>query len=493
MDFDKLSLALHNIQSLFGYDAKAPMLFSSGLFWLLFIIFLPIYAMLKGSKWKMVMFVVGFSLYFYYKSSGLFFLMLIATSMIDWILSHLIFKVKRRVGKLSLMWLSIIISLSILGYFKYANFFLWNWNQMVEGNFQPLDVILPVGISFYTFQSISYVVDVYKGRISPTKKWIDYLFFLSFFPALVAGPIVRADYFLPQLEKNRQATSNEIWGGLWLVIVGIVKKALIADYIAQYNDLIFNEPELYTGVQTLMGVLGYTMQIYCDFSGYSDMAIGIALIMGFKLGINFDSPYQSRNLTEFWRRWHISLSSWLRDYVYIPLGGNRKGTIRTYINNFLTMLIGGLWHGAAWKFIFWGAMHGIGLAVHKAFQPVLKRIPDNFITVFISWMLTFVYVSLLWVFFRAADFEQSLLIIKNIFIDFRIDQIPQFFMVRMEWCIMMIALIIFHFVPQSWANGIQNLYIKANWWIKLVIFLIAVQLVIEFMAEEVAPFIYFQF
>lgn len=487
------SEAMHKFFSLFAYDPQAPMLFSSGLFWILFIIFLPIYAFLKGTKWKMVLFVVCFSLYFYYKSSGLFFLMLIGTSLIDWGISHLIYRLIPKTLRLIMMWVSICISLSILGYFKYANFFLWNWNQMVEGNFQPLDIILPVGISFYTFQSISYVVDVYKKRIPPTRKWINYLFFLSFFPALVAGPIVRADYFLPQLRENKPATSANIWGGLWLVIVGIIKKALIADYIAQYNDLIFNDPSLYTGVQTLMGVLGYTMQIYCDFSGYSDMAIGISLIMGFKLGLNFDSPYQSTNLTEFWRRWHISLSSWLRDYVYIPLGGNRKGTFRTYLNNFLTMLIGGLWHGAAWKFVFWGAMHGVGLAIHKAFKPVLQKIPDNWFTIFLGWLLTFIYVSLLWVFFRAADFEQSILIIKNIFVDFQINQIPQFCEARPVWCCMMAALIIFHFVPQRWADRVQFAYINSYWIIKLVVFLVAVQLVIEFMSEEVAPFIYFQF
>ncbi|MDE5774246.1 MAG: MBOAT family protein [Muribaculaceae bacterium] len=354
--FDQIPVALGNIWKMLQYDPTAPMLFSSGLFWLLFIIFLPVYALVKSSKPKMVFFIVCFSLYFYYKSSGLFFLMLIGTSLVDWLISRRIDKCITRGARLAWMWTSIIISLSILGYFKYANFFLWNWNQMVEGNFQPLDIILPVGISFYTFQSISYVVDVYKQRIRPTRSWLDYLFFLSFFPALVAGPIVRADYFLPQLEKNTPATRGNIYGGLWLIIIGIVKKALIADYISQFNDLIFNDPSFYTGVQTLMGVLGYTMQIYCDFSGYSDMAIGLALMMGFKLGINFNSPYQSRNLTEFWRRWHISLSSWLRDYVYIPLGGNRKGTFRTYLNNFLTMLIGGLWHGADWKFVFRGAM-----------------------------------------------------------------------------------------------------------------------------------------
>lgn len=484
---------LTHFSELFVYDSQAPMLFSSGLFWVLFILFIPVYAMLKGSRKKMGLFVVLFSLYFYYKSSGLFFLMLIGTSLLDWSLSRMIQKRRGEWKAKGLLWLSILISLSILGYFKYANFFLWNWNQMVEGNFQPIDIILPVGISFYTFQSISYVVDVYKGKINATDSWLDYIFFLSFFPALVAGPIVRADYFLPQIEENRMASKTEVYAGLWLVIVGVIKKALIADYISQYNDLVFNDPSLYTGVQALMGVLGYTMQIYCDFSGYSDMAIGLALMMGFKLGINFDSPYQSVNLTEFWRRWHISLSSWLRDYLYIPLGGNRKGVFRTYLNNFLTMLIGGLWHGAAWKFVFWGGMHGVGLAIHKAFKPLLDKIPNNFITIFISWVLTFVYVSLLWVFFRAASFEDSLLIIKNIFVDFEFNQIPQFFTVRIVWCLMMLALIIFHFTPQRVADKCQEIFIRAPWIIKLLVFLIVIQLVIEFMSEEVAPFIYFQF
>lgn len=491
-DIDPIQI-LKNLGGLFLYDGKSPMLFSSGLFWFLFILFLPVYVALQKSRPKMVLFVIAFSLFFYYKSSGLFFLMLIATSLADWLLSWAIFKAKVKRNKLILMWISIGCSLSILGYFKYANFFLWNWNAMVEGNFQPLDIILPVGISFYTFQSISYVVDVYKRRIVPTRSWFDYLFFLSFFPALVAGPIVRADYFIPQIKKNLKADSQMIWGGLWLVIIGIIKKALIADYISQYNDLVFNDPIIYTGVQALMGVLGYTMQIYCDFSGYSDMAIGLALIMGFRLGINFNSPYQSRNLTDFWRRWHISLSSWLRDYVYIPLGGNRKGTFRTYLNNFLTMLIGGLWHGAAWKFIFWGAMHGAGLALHKLCRPILQKIPDNALTIFISWLLTFIYVSFLWVFFRAASFEDSILIVKNIFTDFKLNQIPQFFMVRTVWCIMMGALIVMHFVPQRWADSLQFSYIKSPWIVKLVIFLLVVQLVIEFMVAEVQPFIYFQF
>lgn len=478
---------------LLSYDATAPMIFSSGLFWFLFILFMPIYAVLKNRRWQMLVFVVAFSLYFYYKSSGLFFLLLVCTSLLDWILSRVLVKLDSKGAKKACVAASIITSLSILGYFKYANFFLWNWNQMVEGNFQPLDIILPVGISFYTFQSISYIVDVYKGRVAPTRTWLEYLFFLSFFPALVAGPIVRADYFLPQVEQNSRPKREEIYLGFWMIILGIIKKAIIADYISQYNDLIFSSPTGYSGFESLMGVIGYTMQIYCDFSGYSDMAIGIALIMGFKLSPNFNFPYKSKNLTEFWRRWHISLSSWLRDYLYIPLGGNRKGTIRTYVNNFLTMLIGGLWHGAAWKFVFWGGMHGVGLAVHKASKPLLDKIPNIYPVKLLSWTVTIIYVSLLWVFFRAESWTDSWLIIKNIFTNFSVAHIAAFLEVRYVWCIMMAVIILSHAMPRRWYNKMGEMFVNSNWLIKTLIFIIVVQFVIQFMSEDVAPFIYFQF
>ncbi len=441
----------------------------------------------------MMAFVIAFSLYFYYKSSGIFFLLLVGTSLFDWGLSHLMVKLNHKIARKACVVLSMIASLGILGYFKYANFFLWNWNMMVQGNFQPLDIILPVGVSFYTFQSISYIVDVYKGRVAPTRTWMEYIFFLSFFPALVAGPIVRADYFLPQINENHKATSREVYFGFWLIILGIIKKAIIADYISQYNDLIFASPTGYSGFENLMGVIGYTMQIYCDFSGYSDMAIGIALIMGFRLNANFDFPYKSKNLTEFWRRWHISLSSWLRDYLYIPLGGNRKGTFRTYLNNFLTMLIGGLWHGAAWKFVFWGAMHGVGLAVHKASQPILSKIPNIWPVRALSWMVTMAVVSLLWVFFRAETWNDSWLIIKNIFTDFSLDYIAPFVEVRYVWCIMMAVIIIAHALPRRWFDAMGQTFVSSPWILKLIIFIIVVQIVIQFMSEEVAPFIYFQF
>ena len=490
MDFSSLPQTLG---SLLTYHRESPLIFSSGLFWVLFVCFMPLYALMRRRKWQMLVFVIAFSLYFYYKCSGWFFLLLVSTSVIDWFISRAMVQIESSAGRKWLVALSVVISLSVLGFFKYANFFLWNWNSVVEGNFQPLTLILPVGISFYTFQSISYIVDVYRKRIAPADTWGEYLFFLSFFPALVAGPIVRAENFLPQLKENRRASHSEIFGGLWLIITGVVKKAVIADYIAQYNDLIFNSPGAYSGFESLMGVIGYTMQIYCDFSGYSDMAIGLALIMGFRLSINFNFPYKSKSLTEFWRRWHISLSTWLRDYVYIPIGGNRKGTFRTYLNNFLTMLIGGLWHGAAWKFIFWGGMHGIGLIVNKLCRPITSRLDGKTWFDLAAGCLTLIYVSLLWVFFRAESFTDAVVIIRTIFTDFAPQCIIPFIQFRTLWVILMTFIITVHFLPQDWHDRAATLFIRAPWIVRLLIFLIVIQLVVEFSSADVTPFIYFQF
>lgn len=484
----------NNIAGLLSYDPSAPMLFSSGTFWALFLIFMPVYGVLRKRFWQMLVFVVAFSFYFYYKSSGWFVLLLASTSVLDWCLSRVMNRPGRSVlFRRCCVAVSLLTSLGILAYFKYANFFLWNINQMVNANFQPLDLILPVGISFYTFQSVSYIIDVYKRRVEPTHTWLEYAFFLSFFPALVAGPIVRADYFLPQIRQNRHATRQEVYMGLWLIILGIVKKAVIADYIAQYNDLIFQTPGGYSGFETLMGVIGYTMQIYCDFSGYSDMAIGIALIMGFKLAKNFNFPYKSRNLTDFWRRWHISLSTWLRDYIYIPLGGNRKGTARTYLNNFATMLIGGLWHGAAWKFVFWGAMHGAGLAVHKAGKPWLSRIPDVWPVRALSWFLTFAFVAALWVFFRADSWQDSVTVLGSIFRDFSPAYLPAFAAARTLWLILMLVIVVAHCLPTGFWDKAAEWFVRSPWIVKLLIFIVTVQLVLELRSEDVTPFIYFQF
>ena len=487
------SIDITHLLSLLTFSRDEPMLFTSGLFWLLFMVFLPIYALIKQRRVKMMLFVVAFSLFFFYKSSGWFFLLLVVTSYIDWWLAQFIESSRNRTERRVALTISLVLSLSVLLFFKYSNFVMANLEAIIGGNFQPLDLILPVGISFYTFRTISYVVDVYKGKIQPVDDYIEYLFFLSFFPCLVAGPIVRARDFMPQLQQNKPATREMIYGGLFLVMLGIMKKALFADYIAQYNNIAFGNPGGYTGFELLMAVLGFTMQIYCDFSGYSDMAIGLGSIMGFDLGINFNYPYRALNVTEFWHRWHITLSTWLRDYVYIPLGGNRKGKVRQHINLMITMLLGGLWHGAAWTFVVWGAGHGIALCVHKLCKPWLDTIASTRFTRFVSWLLTFSFVSFLWIFFRANSFHAADQVIRGIITDFEWAYLPVFLARRSTWCIMLAIIFGLHFVPRHTWDDLRNRFIAAPWWVKLVSFIVLIQLVLQFASATVQPFLYSQF
>ena len=487
------TIDISQLLSLLSFNRDEPMLFTSGLFWVLFLLFLPVYAMLKSRRKKMMLFVIAFSLYFFYKSSGLFFLLLVATSIFDWWVAQFIESSKNRTQRRIALTVSLVFSLGILLFFKYSNFVIWNWNALVNGNFQPLDLILPVGVSFYTFRTISYVVDVYRGKIQPVDDYLDHLFFLSYFPCLVAGPIFRSCDFNPQVQANKPAAREMIYGGLWLVMLGILKKAVFADYIAQYNNIAFGNPSGYTGFELLMAVLGFTMQIYCDFSGYSDMAIGLSSIMGFDLGINFNYPYRSLNVTEFWHRWHITLSTWLRDYVYIPLGGNRKGKVRQYVNLMVTMLLGGLWHGAAWTFVVWGAGHGIALCVHKLCKPWLDTIASTRFTRFVSWLVTFSLVAFLWIFFRANSFHAADQVIRGILTDFEWAYLPVFLQRRLTWCLMLAIIFGLHFVPNRIWDKLRERFIAAPWIVKLLLFIILIQLVLQFASATVQPFLYSQF
>lgn len=483
----------NNLTAQLAYDPSQPLMFSSGLFWVLFLIFIPIYAWIKSRRMQMMLFVTAFSLFFFYKSSGWYLLLMVFTGALDWLLAQYIATSQNQHRRKCLMLLSVVCSAGILVAFKYTNFLLWNVDAIIGRNFQPLDIILPIGISFYTFRTISYIVDVYKGKLQPTDSLLEYLFFISFFPCLIAGPIVRANELLPQIRQNKPATRTMVYGGLWMVLLGVLKKAVAADYIAQYVNIAFGNPTGYSGVELLMAILGYTMQIYCDFSGYSDMAIGIASIMGFRLPKNFDFPYLSRNVTEFWRRWHMTLSFWLRDYIYISLGGNRRGKRRQYFNLMATMLIGGLWHGAAWKFIFWGAGHGGALCLHKYLMTHLKRIPDTWWVRFASWLITFAVVSILWVFFRADSFSSACEVITGAVTRFDLAYLPVFAQVRNTWCIVLVLVFSLHFVPQSIGDDLQRRFIRSRWWVKFLTFIIVVQLVLEFAAADVQPFIYAQF
>jgi alginate O-acetyltransferase complex protein AlgI len=296
---------------------------------------------------------------------------------------------------------SLVSNLGLLGYFKYANFFLDNLNGLLAplGRELPhLDILLPAGISFFTFKTLSYTIDVYRGALAPCVDLVDYAMFVTFFPELIAGPIVRASVFLPQLDRPIGPTRARLVAGASLFLVGLTKKRLIADTAAVAADATFADPAAFSGPTLWLGVLAYTVQIYCDFSGYSDMAIGCSRMLGYDLPENFRMPYLSRDITEFWRRWHMTLSSWLRDYLYIPLGGNRRGAARTHLNLALTMLLGGLWHGASWGFVLWGALHGLALTVHRLWRRWMPALPGP-----LGWALTLAFVAIAWVPFRAPS------------------------------------------------------------------------------------------
>jgi alginate O-acetyltransferase complex protein AlgI len=319
---------------------------------------------------------------------------------------------RRRKGWL---WLSVVSNLSILGYFKYYNFFVDNLNGALAAGGLALphqEILLPAGISFYTFKSMSYTIDVYRGHIEPCESHLDYTTFITFFPELIAGPIVRASVFLPQMGRPIGPSAERLQAGASLFLLGLTKKRLVADRMAGVADRVFASPEIYSTPTLWFGVAAYTIQIYCDFSGYSDMAVGTAKMIGYDLPENFAMPYLAGDVSEFWRRWHITLSQWLRDYLYVPLGGNRRGPLRTYLNLSLTMLLGGLWHGASWNFVLWGALHGGALAAHRFYRGRAGgfRLPRP-----VGVALTLVFVMLCWVPFRAATFGQTTTILAGLF------------------------------------------------------------------------------
>lgn len=416
---------LHNLIYQLQYHKEDPILLNSGFFLYFFVIFMGCYLAAANNKRARVMIYSLFSLYFFYKACGAYVGLVILSAVVDFSLSNWIYRTENKSRKAVLMTISVVANLGMLFYFKYTDFFIGMMNDLHLGHFNLLHLMLPIGISFYTFENLSYTIDVYRGEIEPVRDFMDYVFFLSFFPKLMMGPIVRAADFIPQISQPYRLTKEDVGKGMYLIISGLFKKMVISDFINQnYVQYIFDDPSKHVGLECLLGVYAYALVIYCDFSGYSDMALGIARWTGFKIPPNFDSPYQSATITEFWRRWHISLSSWLRDYLYIPLGGNRKGKVRQYVNLALTMLIGGFWHGASWNFIFWGGLHGTALAVDKVRitflkkrQIVLKGFWAGFWKV-AGILITFNFVCFCWIFFKASTFHDSWTIIHQIVYDF---------------------------------------------------------------------------
>ena len=489
------------IVQLLQYDPVSPLIFSSGLFLFLFGGFTFFYQFMRREVMLRIVYVTLFSLYFYYKTSGFFFLLLIAVSVSDFLIGKGIARSDRQGLRKGLLALSVALDIGLLIYFKYTNFFIGIVNGLSGHHWLDFqNIFLPVGISFFVFQSISYTADIYRRRIEPLGMWIDYIFFLSFFPQLVAGPIVRARDFIPQIRQNPLTVTREMFGtGIFLILSGLFKKAIISDYISlNFVDRVFDDPLLYSGFENLMGLYGYALQIYCDFSGYSDMAIGIALLLGFHFNKNFDSPYKSATITEFWRRWHISLSTWLRDYLYISLGGNRKGRIRTYGNLLLTMLLGGLWHGAAVRFILWGGLHGAALALHKLWMALVPGAKATGAQM--HWwsraagmLLTFNIVCLGWLMFRAESMQTVSLMLHQIFENFNAAMIPQVVTGYAAVFALIAAGYILHLLPSAVDAVAQRIVVHAPLVLQVLMAAAMIWCVMQIKSSDIQPFIYFQF
>lgn len=490
-DIDKLISQL-------TYNSKDPLLFNSGFFLFFFCVFLLGYQFLYKRKLLRVVYFTMFSLYFFYKACGFYFGFILLSAVVDFNLSNWIYSAKTNGRKNAILVFSILINLGLLFYFKYTNFFIEIINDLKLGNIKPLNLILPIGISFYTFENLSYTIDVYRGKFKPVTSFLDYCFFLSFFPKLVMGPIVRASDFIPQIRKDIHISKEDVAKGLYLILGGLFKKVVISDYIyVNYVQYIFDDPSRHSGIECLLGVYGYAMVIYCDFSGYSDMAIGMARWMGFTINENFDSPYQSSSITEFWRRWHMSLSSWLKDYLYISLGGNRVGKFRQYLNLMITMLLGGLWHGASFNFIVWGGMHGLALAFDKMRISIASRlkfkVQSSKLWTVVGVIITFHFVCFCWIFFKASSFHDAQTILIQIFTNFNAEAWrPMLNAYGIIFGVMLVGYII-HFVPKSYETFSVNVLSRISLVGRIAIMLIFIWIIIQVkQSDQVMP-IYLQF
>ena len=512
-DTTKKKLLLTTISELFRYNPDRPLIFSTAAFWLFFLLLLAGYSLIYKRLFIRNFYLLILSLYFYYKSGGLFILLLILVIIIDFSCGLLINRSERKYFRKFFLLLSVVSNLGILAYFKYTEFFVTTFNNLLGTDFRVYDffaafsnqhlgtsfdintIILPVGISFFTFQSLSYTIDIYRKKIEPLKNIFNFGFYVSFFPQLVAGPIVRASEFVPQLYTKFHLEKREFSHALFLISKGLIKKIIISDFIAvNFIDRVFDMPTVYSGFENLMAVYGYGLQIYCDFSGYTDIAIGVALILGFRLPVNFNSPYKAASLSEFWKRWHISLSRWLKDYLYISLGGNRKGKFRTGINLIVTMLLGGLWHGASIQFVIWGGLHSIGLVINKIWSGITDDwIKPGRIGRAIAIFVTFHFVSFCWIFFRATDTDNVFIMLKQIFEDFSPGSYSTVIPAYSNVFLLIAVGYIIHFLPEKTKESCRGLFIKIPVIAQLISVMLIALLLYQMRSSEVLPFIYFRF
>ncbi|GGX20637.1 MBOAT family O-acyltransferase [Aquimarina muelleri] len=552
---------MNRLIDIFSFSEDSPLIFTQANFWIFFAVIYFVYSILYSKKNLRSAYLFAISLLFYYKTSGLFVGILLFSTVNDFFLGKAIYKSKSVLLQRSLVAVSVIINLGTLCYFKYAYFFTDSYNYLFQTNYEVVNylaqwantwgavdyftidkIILPVGISFYTFQTISYSVDIYRKQIKPLNSIIDFGFFVSFFPQLVAGPIVRASDFVPQIRKEISITKEDFGRASFMILKGLIKKMLFADYIAaNFMDRVFDVPEMFSGFTNIMAMFGYSLQIYGDFSGYTDIAIGLALLMGYKLPVNFNSPYKAIHCGDFWQRWHISLSTWLKDYLYIPIGGNRNGTIFSYafilvftflgvfavsdyaialsvtsvvggilivtlfstklakhfnrnVNIMITMLVGGLWHGASWKFVIWGGLNGLGIVAYKYWRKISPYENSNAWYV-ILWKiaLTFVFITFTRIYFRGNSMDHIQRFYEQVMtnMDWQ-NALIVLWEYRMVFIIMLLGYIT-HWLPYSTKDWIESLFIKSNMLIKALVVMIVAIICYQTYAADFQPFIYFQF
>lgn len=489
---------MDKLKELLLYDPASPLLFNTGLFLLLFLFFLLGYHFLARHQRTKMIFVILFSLYFYYKSSAECCFILLGVCVGDYFLGRLLGWTCNTWCRRAIVALNVVMNVGMLVYFKYFNLLIETVNSFSSSRFDPLDIILPAGISFFTFRSISYIVDIYRRTIEPCRNFLHYTFFLTFFPPLLAGPVVRAKDMLPQIAANPVVTRRMVSAGFFLIMCGLIKKVVIADYLSgNFVDRVFDNPSLYSGFENLMAVYGFTIQLYCDFSGYSDMAIGLAFLLGFNFKENFNAPFKAQSPTEFWHRWHISLSTWLRDYLYIPLGGSRTKTkFRANANLFNTMLLGGLWHGASWMYVIWGAWNGLLLIVHKALKKVFRLKPiqgKSWWRAGLNIFVTFNLIALGFMFFRADSMEKVGEMSHAILFNFHGDIALQFAKGYPLIIAAMAAALMFHYFPKRWSSSAMNVYNNIPVAGQAIILAVILFIVIQARSSDLVPFIYLKY
>lgn len=460
-------------------------------FWFFLGVFSVYWTLRENSARKLWLLLCSYAFYAAWNWKFLFLLM--GSTALDFLVGSMLSRTDKAAQRRAWLIMSLCVNLGTLAFFKYCNFFITSASEFLSwlglpASFSTLNIIIPVGVSFYTFHSMSYTIDVYHRKLRPVSSMLDLACFIGFFPQMVAGPIVRARAFLPQLQSARQFAGIDVRGALVLFLVGFVKKACIADALAPSADKFFNAPGNFTAASAWVGVLFYAVQIYCDFSGYTDMAIACARLLGYELTLNFNFPYVARDIADFWERWHISLSSWLRDYLYIPLGGNRGSRWFVYRNLMITMILGGLWHGGAWTFVIWGTLHGIALVLHRAWTRASegrRRCPQ--LPSWLAWTLTLYCVCVAWIFFRATDLNHAGAALKS----FVLWQSEGTQSLRPARLLIVAALLLIH-----WLNS-RGLF--ATWWRRISAPAFAscygctAALVLLFIPPHYAPFIYFQF